>query len=411
MKMLMALAVAGVLMLAGCSGGSKTASMSGPPPPPTPTIGGIEQFDVRVKNVIPVRGSRNGLSIRGGNVPSHLLEYLDEATSYLRSGERIYRPPIPYKAVIRYQSGWGDFWNTVAAELNKVFPDNYRITTEVDERTLQPSSYSTLSEFYSVAIDGVPEGRVVVVPGSRLTFRNWGLHKGVVTGSPRRKVLLLREDESNNVSFGLHEMYHALGFPGHVIDGSSILDNSLKRENLLTRRDRDALRAVYSWGDWSQRPVVMGETGDGTVFGVTGEANGAVPWAYGRRSQGLLRDAVSQVGFVSWEGSVIGFTDDRKRVSGNVELEVDVATAYTSQHDLMFDGIRVWEGPDITPATDPLWNGDGRLDYKVSLEGSRFKRVGGDDGVINGQFFGDIYNDMGGTLNRNDLTAAFGGSR
>ena len=55
--------------------------------------------------------------------------------------------------------------------------------------------------------------------------------------------------------------------------------------------------------------------------------------------------------------------------------------------------------------------GDGDLYYVVTVRENDFIRVGGDTGTVTGAFFGAGHEGMGGTLERSDLTAAFGGKR
>ena len=61
-------------------------------------------------------------------------------------------------------------------------------------------------------------------------------------------------------------------------------------------------------------------------------------------------------------------------------------------------------------ATGPRW-GDGDLRYGIEVGGNRFWATSGDDGIVDGAFFGVAHEGMGGVVRREDLTAAFGGSR
>lgn len=54
---------------------------------------------------------------------------------------------------------------------------------------------------------------------------------------------------------------------------------------------------------------------------------------------------------------------------------------------------------------------DGDLSYRIAASGNNFADTGGDAGGITGAFFGARHEGVGGTLVREDLTAAFGGSR
>ena len=57
-----------------------------------------------------------------------------------------------------------------------------------------------------------------------------------------------------------------------------------------------------------------------------------------------------------------------------------------------------------------MWN-TGSLGYDISVEGNFIRNTGGDDGDLIGTFYGPSHEGATGTLERIDLTAAFGGIR
>ena len=69
--------------------------------------------------------------------------------------------------------------------------------------------------------------------------------------------------------------------------------------------------------------------------------------------------------------------------------------------DLDFTGLR---------SLNRQWS-DGDLSYDVLIRGNTFIRNGGDEGIVTGAFFGRQHEGMGGVLERDDLAAAFGGTR
>ena len=79
--------------------------------------------------------------------------------------------------------------------------------------------------------------------------------------------------------------------------------------------------------------------------------------------------------------------------------------------DLAFTGMRAWEAGDQVGATSGIVWGDGDLAYTVGVRGNTFVQTGGDDGIVTGIFAGARHEGMAGTLQRDDLAAAFGGSR
>ena len=80
--------------------------------------------------------------------------------------------------------------------------------------------------------------------------------------------------------------------------------------------------------------------------------------------------------------------------------------------DLQFSDLEQWtDGQTPGPAsTGTMWD-DGNLSYTVDVRGNTFTRTGGDAGIVTGAFLGTEHQAIGGTLQRDDLTAAFGGSR
>ncbi len=54
---------------------------------------------------------------------------------------------------------------------------------------------------------------------------------------------------------------------------------------------------------------------------------------------------------------------------------------------------------------------DGDLGYEIDVHGNTFKQTSGDEGILTGIFTGRQHEGAAGTLERSDLTAAFGASR
>ena len=77
-----------------------------------------------------------------------------------------------------------------------------------------------------------------------------------------------------------------------------------------------------------------------------------------------------------------------------------------------FTGLDHW-GPNQAPGdagTGTSWL-DGDLGYSISVRGNTFRETGGDQGRLTGVFVGGNHEGVTGTLERTDLTAAFGASR
>jgi hypothetical protein len=133
------------------------------------------------------------------------------------------------------------------------------------------------------------------------------------------------------------------------------------------------------------------------------------PWAIGPIPETNLTDNAGLQGSATWRGHLLGFTPDVEVVAGSAKLGVDLATLDGS---LSFTDLESW-GTGEAPGdvgTGQRW-GDGDLAYDVTVRGNTFVQTGGDDGIVTGAFFGQAHEAMGGVLERNDLTAAFGGNR
>ena len=241
-----------------------------------------------------------------------------------------------------------------------------------------------------------------------------------------------RTDGLERLGVIAHEIIHLLGrghvdpirFPGTitVAGGSEELTG-----HILHPLDREALLAVYGWlqpgtlpgdiatelGDWADtslhvRGSIETESGD-IAFGAA-LRNGLVqPWASGPSPHAALADNAALSGSVSWSGRLLGFTPDAEAVAGAADLSVDLATLAGTAD---FTALEHWSA-DAAPGalgTGTMWH-DGDLSYDIEVGGNTFVQTGGDDGSVTGAFFGSGHEGMGGALERDDLSAGFGGTR
>ena len=229
-----------------------------------------------------------------------------------------------------------------------------------------------------------------------------------------------------------HEIIHLLGrnhvdanrFPGTIMvaGGSEELT-----EHILHPLDREALLAAYDHlepgtaqddlasdlGDWTDtslhvRGAVDIEGGE-IAFGTALRNGLAQPWATGPSPHTNLADNAALSGSVAWSGRLLGLTPDAEAVAGAAHLSVDLATL-TGSAD--FTGLEQWAA-DAAPGalgTGTMWH-DGDLGYAIEVRGNTFVQTGGDDGTVTGAFFGPAHEGMGGVLERDDLSAGFGGTR
>ena len=243
-----------------------------------------------------------------------------------------------------------------------------------------------------------------------------------------------------------HEILYALG--RNRADGTRF-ENTLMNgpshavpEHLLHPLDREALIAVYGWlppkasteriahvlGPWSEVShhlvgevhIPSGPCIDAdclpsipvVVFGVAARNRLAQPWVLGYPRDTDLQDAPYWSGRTEVRafGRLVGITPANRSVTGRVDMTVDVESL---DGTLRFHGLESWAAQPGALGTGDRW-GDGNLEYTIAVHGDTFVQTGGDEGVVTGVFLGPAFpapysSEMGGTLNRSDLTAAFGG--
>ena len=260
-----------------------------------------------------------------------------------------------------------------------------------------------------------------VVDGEYLITARWGrvlVDHTRVSGRDRMVTLL-------------HEIIHALGrhHPDPALFPHTIMVQSVRsRDNhILYPLDREALLAWYSrlrrgaslpplsddFGPWSDTSThLLGKfssRGQDVSFGVALRNGLAQPWATGPAPLTNLADTAALSGTASWSGRLLGFTPDAEPVAGAAALNIALDTL---DGDLDFISLEFWNAGEAPGAagSGTLWN-DGYLSYDIEVRGNTFTRTGGDDGIVTGAFLGTEHQAMGGTLQRDDLSAAFGGSR
>ena len=230
------------------------------------------------------------------------------------------------------------------------------------------------------------------------------------------------------ISVLVHETLHALGLQGHVsgedFPDSNMYDAWAPITGGLPAIDAAGLQALYlrldektdpedvspdSLGPWSQESsALIGQLG-GISFGVTHQNNVSQPWTAGRMPDTDLADNTALRGTVTWEGGLVGFAPDQASVVGGSTLTVNLATLSGRAE---FTDLQAWSA-GTTPRTLGLGStwGDGTLEYDIAISGNFVRSTGGDDGILSGTFYGPSHEGVAGSLQRSDLTAAFGANR
>ena len=239
----------------------------------------------------------------------------------------------------------------------------------------------------------------------------------------------------------IHELLHALGFSSHVErQDSRIFHATLGREdfsNMLFPIDRQALFAAYAKLKPGDRPPTIqrklfngwstlgdhwagisefSEFGVARQFGVPGVQSPPFflqAWASGEAPHTSLADSPLK-GSAVWTGDIIGVRPDdvrdasgyeRNLVTGTARIAVELGTL---EGEALFDDLATWANTEV----EEMW-GDGDLEYDIKVRGNTFHQTATsiDDGVLTGIFTGRQHEGAAGTLERSDLTAAFGAAR
>lgn len=230
------------------------------------------------------------------------------------------------------------------------------------------------------------------------------------------------------VSVLVHELLHAIGLQGHVpgqrFSDSNMYNAWFRLDGSLPAIDVAAVQVLYtrlgektepeelsatSFGSWSWETVHLAGELDGTTFGVRYSNGISAPWTAGAEPSCALADNPRLSGTATWRGGLLGLTPALAPVGGNAELSVDLATMNGNAD---FTELQSWSAGSAPGAlgSGETWN-TGSLRYTITVGGNYLRSIGGDDGTVNGQFYGPDHEGVAGSLEREDLTAAFGGKR
>ena len=220
-----------------------------------------------------------------------------------------------------------------------------------------------------------------------------------------------------------HEILHALGLDGHVpkfhFPDSTMNALSEGPPHLdLPTIDADSLWAAYTrfepgtesfenLGPWSEYSFhIRGDMRYVGAFGV-GFRNGlASPWAFGPIPDTDLADNRALSGSATWNGALLGFTPEAHTVAAAARIGVNLASLAGRADFTGLESFGVRASPGV-PGTGRQWL-DGDLGYTIAVQGNTFQETGGDAGTLSGHFTGRGHEGTVGTLERRDLSAAFG---
>lgn len=375
-------------------------------------------------------GEREGLDIRHGRVADGsgyavVRDYLADA-----AGERYHPSPPLVRLVGTLDARQLNWVKQAVRVVNAALSPDARMRLG----PALPADYDGLGDDGTIAVKFVPAGSLGRGIAGRTPSRVSHDASGEVTGSA--SIILL--DRGANVftpgDFGgdrraviliAHELVHALGV-GHVSPAfDTIIANNTDMYRLRQREqqptsllypvDREALRVLYSgqdptsFGPWAGASIQIHGNGEHVGFGVASRNGYAEPYAYGLTPNGSLSGNRALSGTATWDGTLLGFTPDAEAVAGDAEIGVNLATMRGTAE---FTDLESWS-PHSAPGeagSGTEWR-DGDLAYQIAVHGNSFRETGGDDGTLTGIFVGRNHEGATGTLERDDLTAAFGATR
>ena len=224
--------------------------------------------------------------------------------------------------------------------------------------------------------------------------------------------------EYQAVATFVHELLHSLGLQGHPggedFPDSNMYDAWFRLDGSLPAIDAAGILALYarlpaatepeelsitSLGAWEDQTTDLTRSLSSVSFGVRHANDVTMPWTSGREPARVLAANSRLRGTATWEGDLIGFTPALVGVQGDAEISVTLATM---QGRADFTGLKNEDGS--------TW-GDGNLGYTITVGANYLRSTGGDAGTVNGQFYGSNHEGVGGSIERADLTAAFGARR
>jgi len=291
--------------------------------------------------------------------------------------------------------------------LNRSLPAEYRLNHQTTRRTFAGVDRDDQVErSESLVPEGVIHAEVYPYDDPEFGGVAW-------TNGERGYALGDRDDYDLSNPHGMrplvdtmvHEFLHALGLGGHPHPiHTSIMSYRHYREGELDRVpliDAAILYDLYEWGSWDTEMKLVSDHAGGVHFGVDSLHRGTavIPWVDAGHIVAPRLDELS--GRASYSGTLVGYAPDGSALHGDADLGVDFGRG---TGEARFHRIADWEGS--------WWNRNGYR-YDLSLYGHYFDSTMDSrdrDGIpdVTGAFYGFEAETAAGTLQRPEITAAFG---
>ena len=390
-----------------------------------------------------------------------VVEYLKSAA--FGNGISTFNGPVTVRITTNAHEDLRNNVKTVVEELNRLLPEDRRLEIGADVEHLSDphDPYDRGDHCRLVCQLLVADDEIVVAEIDNLHEQGYFgrmYPDDSLDGSRRAAYLAIDSVAGSSYKFTnliAHEMLHALGLDNHaspsifpdalLSHGGAVVNTEDTPDHLLSAPthgfgsicfergctyyygpvipaiEGEAIWALYNkfaitgfvgtddinvdnlgyWEDRAYRMFGVVETsGGGVGFGVDFRrpSQWVRPWFGGVENFSYPQG----FGTLVWNGAILGVTPALNPVIGKATVSVDLDT---STGNIDFDKLQTDDGSGVA-----RW-GDGRLKYSIGVNGNGIYRTGGSEGDLFGAFLGEQHEGVGGTLERDDLVAAFGAKR
>ena len=295
-----------------------------------------------------------------------------------------------------------DVIRRAVAIVNRSLPESKRLAVKYTDRTFAGNVIGTKVAYSDMqrVKPGEIHAEILALVGT--SGRGWT--------NGRKGMAFVRESEMANPEYAVqtmvHEIMHALGLMGHPHHTHTSVLSYQHQSTVVFDNvpliDMAVLYEMNGWGHWSGSIKTVLGTVDGVQFGVHDLDSGAarIPWVDAGFMPLPHEDALR--GKASWTGTLVGKTTGLAQdVHGIAELGVDFDNSFDGWAS--FHTIRRWNGT--------MWNRRGwRYDLYVN---DYYFDSNDEDGIpdVVGAIYGAEAEVVAGTLQRPEITAAFGAEK